>query len=144
MKKVLLLAIAVLISVAMASCRKSCPVKTRVVDTLWEQHTLYECISLKGTETNVNVHVKKGEKPDGIYASGGNFFWVNFVDENSPEEVQIPHEVKKENNDFSMPKVKRSYIVLLKEGETVDFVGRYGFIVRTWDRAIRVRYIYEE
>lgn len=146
MKKVLFLAIVVLISIVITSCHRNCQItQSSTMDSLWKRHTLYECITLKGTESNVNIHVKKGEKPEGVFGCGGNFFWVAFTDIDAPDKVEIPKRAPEDPYDkIKIRKIKRSFIVLLQEGETVDFIGKLGFIIRTSDRAIKVRYIYEE
>lgn len=135
MKQLLYLAMLALISVSLASSAREADEENVIdrvqvsttmgaLDSVLYNYPLYECILLKERETNVDVYVRKGEKldPEGIIAYG-NTFLVNIVDETH----------------YPFAK-RRCCIVILKE--TVDHVG--GSIVRTWDRAIRVRYHYEK
>ena len=141
MKKLLNFAMLMLISFSMASYAYEAEEEVNAVDSVYSvprqmgaldsviyHYPLYEYILLKGTETNVDVYVRKGEKldPKGIVAYG-NTFVINFIDEN--------------NYPFAK---KRCCVVILKDDEMVDHVGRQGIMIRTWDRAIRVRYHYEK
>jgi len=139
MKKLLYLAGMMVIIVILASC--CCRKENR--KNIVAQHTfLLDRTILKGKETNVDILVKKGERPNGIHSCGRNFFWIELVSTDTPEQVKVPYKKIEIIDLVNITKKTRNHFVLLKDGEIVNYAG--GVIVRTWDRAIMVRYIYEE
>ena len=104
----------------------------------------YDQVALNEGQTSVDVYVKSGEKPDGVYDIE-NFFYISFVDANAPKYTGkrfLNHpDSKIDDKGKLINKSLRHYVVHLNKGE--EIIGTYHNVVKTTKRKINIHYIYE-
>lgn len=133
-----------LISVVIMSCGGKNNDANAEADAYLESIRKYEQISLNEGQTSVDVYVKKGEKPDGIYDIE-DFFYISFIDADAPKyngKRFLDHRDSKiDDKGKLINKPLRHYIIHIDKGE--EMLEMNIDHVRTTKRTINIHYIYE-
>ncbi len=146
MKKMFFYFTVALVSVVVMSCGNcgSSAEGNAYADSVMNNIRKYDQVALNNNETSVDVYVKSGEKPDGVYDIE-NFFYISFVDANAPKYTGkrfLNHpDSKIDDKGKLINKTLRHYVVHLDKGEMVIKINLNH--VTTTKRTINIHYIYE-